>query len=210
MPKPRSSSLTIVNRAQQFADAIYQGVDDNFGHANNNENTLSVVLNSLQQWQELSRKHGFELVGVDLRLSAQLEQEQREALKRGFRKRGFQYEEINEQFARDLSQNREVKLESSDLRSAVRGGGPTPHPDMDTRGMPMPLQRFFISEEELRDTSSSKEKTDNRDDYQLSLKFSPQPRMDGKKLKDIAVYKLGAKPPAPMPGISFTLRPIRQ
>ena len=194
----------VVGRAQKLADAIYKGVDDDFGDVRHNEHTLHVVRESLQQWQELSRRHGFELVGVDVYLSAQLEYAQREALKRGFKKRGFQYEDIGMQPTLDSNQTMGSRLDGSDSRATLGGGSPyTSHPEIDARGMP--LQRFYISEEDLKDTVDSSDKTDSKNDHQLTLKFSP--RMQGQKLKDVAVHKLGAKPPAPMPGIALTLRP---
>ena len=72
---------------------------------------------------------------------------------------------------------------------------------LDVRGMP--LQRFYIYDNELEKTADSR--NDNRNDYQLSLKFSPQ--IDSPRLKDRAVYKPGEKPPAPIPRMDLTIRP---
>lgn len=189
-------------RAQKLAEVIFNGMDSSSNYPSSY--TLETVQQSLAQWQELTVQHGFELVGVNIYLPSQLALAQREALKQQFLQHGFHYENVGEQLTAESSPSLTTGVEATANNTAAGGSNYIPHPELDMRGMP--LQRFYLDEQELTATNTDKSRTESSNDYQLSLRFSPSPG-EGTKLKDKVVYKPGAKPPAPTPRIDLTIRP---
>ena len=187
----------LYQKAKILATSIYNRANAKLA-GNGNANVLGVVQEQLHEWQQLTKDNGFSLVGIDLYLPDQLANAQRLLLKTEFAARGFQYEEQNS----PIKNTYDATLGNTALDSANPGGASvTSHPELNVRGMP--LQRFYIYDDELEKTANSS--NDNRNDYQLSLKFSPQ--IDSPRLKDRAVYRPGEKPPTPMPRMDLTIRP---
>ena len=187
----------IYQKANILAASIFNRANAKLA-GNENANVLGVVQEQLHEWQQLTKDNGFSLVGIDLYVPDQLANAQRLLLKTEFAARGFQYEEQNS----PVKNTYDATLSNTALDSANPGGASvTSHPELNVRGMP--LQRYYIYDDELEKTANSS--NDNRNDYQLSLKFSPQ--IDSPRLKDRAVYKPGEKPPAPIPRMDLTIRP---
>jgi hypothetical protein len=184
---------------KKLADSMVANFNQN--HATH-ENTLGIIKHSLPEWKTMLNNNGYALVGVNVYLQAQLENAQRRRLKTEFEQHGFKYENIGEPLTHDDTLTNILSNNSSSVNVAQSGGSPyLSHPELDMRGTP--LEKFYIDEEELNATNTHK--ADNRNDYQLSLRFSPS--MAGPKLKDRVVYKPGIKPPAPAPRIDLRIRP---
>ncbi len=202
----------ILRSAEQLADTILKEVNVSLDASGDSKHMLGVVNQSLTAWKQLSRDHGFEIVGIDVYLPEQLAEAQRKLLKDAFARQGFKFENIGqERLVNDHNMEMTQGLDSHKSDPQESGGSAyKSHPEIDVRGMP--LQRFYIDADilqeqaESRTTNKANNKEANKNELKLSLKFSP--KMEGPKLKDRAVYKPGDKPPAPTPRMDITLRPL--